>query len=75
MLAVRGARKGERWGLLLVNGLCGIAVGILAADALLFSSYFRARTTVLKQQLKWIMWGVGVAAAGYISADAAERAA
>jgi two-component system NtrC family sensor kinase len=38
------------------------AVGILAADALLFSSYFRARTTVLKQQLKWIMWGVGVAA-------------
>jgi len=29
--AVRGARKGERWGLLLVNGLLGIAIGIAAA--------------------------------------------
>jgi uncharacterized membrane protein HdeD (DUF308 family) len=31
VLAVRGARKGERWGWLLVNGLFGIAVGIAAA--------------------------------------------
>ena len=31
MLAVRGARKGERWGLLLLNGLFGIAIGIAAA--------------------------------------------
>ena len=31
ILAVRGARKGERWGWLLVNGLFGIAVGVLAA--------------------------------------------
>lgn len=28
ILAVRGARKGERWGLLLFNGIVGIAVGI-----------------------------------------------
>ena len=28
ILAVRGARKGERWGLLLFNGILGIAVGI-----------------------------------------------
>jgi uncharacterized membrane protein HdeD (DUF308 family) len=31
VLAIRGARKGERWGWLLVNGLFGIAVGIAAA--------------------------------------------
>jgi uncharacterized membrane protein HdeD (DUF308 family) len=31
VLAVRGARKGERWGWLLLNGLLGIAVGVLAA--------------------------------------------
>lgn len=31
ILAVRGARKNERWGWLLVNGLFGIAVGVLAA--------------------------------------------
>jgi len=30
VLAVRGARKGERWGWLLVNGLLGIAVGVMA---------------------------------------------
>lgn len=30
ILAVRGARSGERWGWLLVSGLFGIAVGILA---------------------------------------------
>jgi uncharacterized membrane protein HdeD (DUF308 family) len=29
--AVRGARKSERWGLLLTNGLLGVAVGIAAA--------------------------------------------
>ncbi|MGO4175494.1 HdeD family acid-resistance protein [Bosea sp. TAF32] len=29
--AIRGARKSERWGLLLVNGLLGIAIGIAAA--------------------------------------------
>jgi uncharacterized membrane protein HdeD (DUF308 family) len=27
-LAVRGARKGERWGLFLLNGVLGIAIGI-----------------------------------------------
>jgi uncharacterized membrane protein HdeD (DUF308 family) len=31
MLAVRGARAHERWGLLLLNGLLGIAIGIAAA--------------------------------------------
>src|SRR3981189_1552602 len=31
VLAIRGARKGERWGWLLVNGLLGIAVGVAAA--------------------------------------------
>ncbi|UGY08551.1 HdeD family acid-resistance protein [Phyllobacterium pellucidum] len=31
VLAVRGAREGERWGLLLSNGLFGIAIGIAAA--------------------------------------------
>lgn len=31
VLAVRGARKHERWGLLLLNGLFGIAIGVLAA--------------------------------------------
>lgn len=29
--AIRGARKGERWGLLLVNGLLGIGIGVAAA--------------------------------------------
>jgi uncharacterized membrane protein HdeD (DUF308 family) len=31
VMAVRGARKGERWGWLLVNGLLGIVVGVAAA--------------------------------------------
>ncbi len=31
VLAVRGARSHERWGLLLINGLLGIAIGIAAA--------------------------------------------
>src|ERR1700710_267779 len=31
VLAVRGARKHERWGLLLVNGLLGILIGAIAA--------------------------------------------
>jgi len=31
VLSVRGARKGERWGLLLLNGLFGIAIGVAAA--------------------------------------------
>jgi uncharacterized membrane protein HdeD (DUF308 family) len=31
MLAVHGARTHERWGLLLLNGLLGIAIGIAAA--------------------------------------------
>jgi uncharacterized membrane protein HdeD (DUF308 family) len=31
VLAIRGARKGERWGLILLNGVFGIAVGVLAA--------------------------------------------
>ncbi len=31
VMAVRGARKRERWGLLLLNGLFGILVGVLAA--------------------------------------------
>jgi uncharacterized membrane protein HdeD (DUF308 family) len=31
VLAVRGARKGERWGLLLLNGVLGIGIGIGAA--------------------------------------------
>ncbi|RFB88677.1 hypothetical protein B5K11_24710 [Rhizobium leguminosarum bv. trifolii] len=30
-LSVRGARKGERWGLLLLNGLFGVAIGVAAA--------------------------------------------
>jgi uncharacterized membrane protein HdeD (DUF308 family) len=31
VLAVRGARQHERWGLLLINGLFGIAIGVAAA--------------------------------------------
>jgi uncharacterized membrane protein HdeD (DUF308 family) len=31
VLAVRGARSHERWGLFLINGLLGIAIGIAAA--------------------------------------------
>jgi uncharacterized membrane protein HdeD (DUF308 family) len=31
VLALRGARKQERWGLILINGLFGIAIGIAAA--------------------------------------------
>jgi uncharacterized membrane protein HdeD (DUF308 family) len=30
-LAVRGARRHERWGLLLLNGVLGIAIGVIAA--------------------------------------------
>jgi two-component system, NtrC family, sensor kinase len=41
------------------------AAGIFVADALLFSSYFRARTPALRLQLKWIIWGVGAAAVAY----------
>ena len=32
VLAVRGARKGERWGWLLFNGLLGIVVGVAIGD-------------------------------------------
>lgn len=46
-------------------GVAQFAVGILAADALLFSSYFRAKTPALRLQLKWIMWGVGIAAVAF----------
>jgi uncharacterized membrane protein HdeD (DUF308 family) len=31
VLALRGARQHERWGLLLINGLLGIAIGVAAA--------------------------------------------
>jgi uncharacterized membrane protein HdeD (DUF308 family) len=31
VMAIRGARRGEHWGLLLLNGLFGIAIGIAAA--------------------------------------------
>jgi uncharacterized membrane protein HdeD (DUF308 family) len=31
VLAVRGARRRERWGLLMLNGLLGIAIGVIAA--------------------------------------------
>jgi uncharacterized membrane protein HdeD (DUF308 family) len=31
VLAVRGARREERWGLLLLNGLFGVAIGVAAA--------------------------------------------
>jgi uncharacterized membrane protein HdeD (DUF308 family) len=31
VLAVRGARKHERWGVLLVNGLLGVLIGVIAA--------------------------------------------
>jgi len=31
ILAWRGARKRERWGLLLLNGLLGVAIGVIAA--------------------------------------------
>jgi uncharacterized membrane protein HdeD (DUF308 family) len=31
VLAVRGARRHERWGLLLLNGVLGISIGVLAA--------------------------------------------
>lgn len=31
VLAVRGARRHERWGLLLLNGLLGIVIGVIAA--------------------------------------------
>ncbi len=31
VLAVRGARNHERWSLLLVNGLLGILIGVIAA--------------------------------------------
>jgi hypothetical protein len=50
------------------------AVGIIAADALLFSSYFRARTPALRLQLKWIMWGVAVAAVAYTAFYGIPRA-
>jgi PAS domain S-box-containing protein len=46
-------------------GVAHFAVGILAADVLLFHSYFRAKTPALRLQLKWIMWGVGVAAVAF----------
>jgi uncharacterized membrane protein HdeD (DUF308 family) len=31
VLAVRGARKHERWGLLLLNGVFGVVIGVIAA--------------------------------------------
>jgi hypothetical protein len=40
-------------------------VGILAGDILLLRSYLTARTAILRQQLKWIVWGVGLAAAPF----------
>ena len=46
-------------------GIAQFAVGVLAADALLVNSYFRAKMPALRLQLKWIMWGVGVAAVAF----------
>lgn len=46
-------------------GVVQFASCIVVADGLLFNSYFRARTPALRLQLRWIMWGVGVAALAF----------
>ena len=54
-------------------GVFQFAVSIVAADLLLINSYVRASTPALKLQLKWIMWGVGLAAVPYALFYAAPR--
>ncbi|MBK6428158.1 MAG: PAS domain S-box protein [Blastocatellia bacterium] len=52
-------------GALDVLGIGQFALGVVVADALLFNSYVRARTPALRLQLRWIMWGVAVAAGSF----------
>lgn len=52
-------------GMLDTLGIAQFAVGIVAADVLLFNSYFRAKTPALRLQLRWIMWGVALAAGAF----------
>ncbi len=42
-------------------GLFAVSLGI--STALLIRSFRQARTVVVRQQLKWVMWGMGIAAA------------
>jgi PAS domain S-box-containing protein len=37
-------------------------LGFVVGDALLIRAYFRETSAILRQQLKWIIWGVGLAA-------------
>lgn len=39
------------------------SVSLLVSAALLIRTFRRARTVVIRQQLKWVMWGMGVASA------------
>ncbi|HQR38477.1 MAG TPA: ATP-binding protein [Blastocatellia bacterium] len=54
-------------------GVFQFAIGIVAADLLLINSYLKAQTPALKLQLKWITWGVGLAAVPYALFYAAPR--
>ncbi|MCC6745776.1 MAG: PAS domain S-box protein [Acidobacteria bacterium] len=46
-------------------GVGQFAIGAVAADVLLVNSYLRARTPALRLQLRWIMWGVALAAGAF----------
>ncbi|MDQ3013829.1 MAG: PAS domain S-box protein, partial [Acidobacteriota bacterium] len=39
------------------------AISLAVSTALLIRSFRQARTVVVRQQLKWVMWGMGIAAA------------
>jgi PAS domain S-box-containing protein len=52
-------------GVLDVLGIGQFGLGIVVADVLLFNSYVRARTPALRLQLRWIMWGVALAAGAF----------
>ena len=43
-----------------------LAVGLFASAALLFRTYFTARSAVVRQQVKWVMWGTALAVAPFI---------
>jgi hypothetical protein len=43
-----------------------LVVGLFASAALLFRTFFTAKSTVVRQQVKWIVWGTALAVAPFI---------
>jgi PAS domain S-box-containing protein len=48
-----------------------LAVALFASAALLFRTFFTARSTVVRQQVKWVVWGTALAVAPFVMLYAA----